>query len=106
MNWVRQANCTEFMELMKTNVADKTARFTPMFLDFLKTQLLSQAFTWSDVKFCGWWIIVSLLALWTLMCVMAAAGVRRMAMPLILVKTIAVLAFLGFATWCRSIRVN
>jgi hypothetical protein len=87
---------------METNIGDQITRFTPMFLDYTKTQILQIPFVLEDLQSAPSSLIQTALIMWLLVGVLSALGIRRVAIPLIVLKIFAVIVL----TFCAIFVVS
>lgn len=89
--------CDKYIQHMKRNIDDSTFRLTPMFLDFVKTKLLSQAFQLQDLfHFAMWEVLLVLIIVWFSVFALATVGIHRLTFLLAPLK----LAAFGFLVVC------
>lgn len=86
---------------MKRNLLDPTSRLTPMFLDYVKTQLFPLPFRTYQFALGPLGVNLTLVGVWIVVCIFAAWGVRRAAVVLIVTKIIG-FCFIGiFCVICK-----
>lgn len=86
---------------MISNINDPTTRLTPMFLDYVKTQIFPSAFRLKDITIGPPFILLVLIFAWILFFAFAFVGVRRAAPALITFKLMGFVALITFAIMCE-----